>query len=142
MSDLDHSGQATYSFVADAAADCQWTADELSTAPTDTAAVHAGSLALIRRPGGSHIEDHLAKAREHATVSIDPDVRPLLVPPAAYHQRLPHWCALADIVRLSEDDLALLLPGATPEQACDTWHAAWRKSAGTLTADGSVLLLT
>jgi fructokinase len=92
--------------------------------PGDTVAVHTGSLALIRRPGGRHIEDYLATAREHATVSIDPNVRPLLVPPAAYRQRLHHWCALADILRLSEDDLALLLPGATPEQACDTWHAA------------------
>lgn len=125
IADLDNKGQATYSFFADGAADWQWTADELSTtAPADTVAVHTGSLALIRRPGGSHIEDHLAKAREHATVSIDPNVRPLLVPPAAYHQRLPHWCALADILRLSEDDLALLMPGASPEQACDTWHAA------------------
>ncbi|MCX5265734.1 carbohydrate kinase [Streptomyces sp. NBC_00199] len=125
IADLDDTGQATYSFFADGAADWQWTADELSTtAPADTVAVHTGSLALMRRPGGIHIEDHLDKAREHATVSIDPNVRPLLVPPAAYRQRLPHWCALADILRLSEDDLALLLPGVTPEEACDTWHAA------------------
>ncbi|MEU1514976.1 carbohydrate kinase [Streptomyces sp. NPDC005811] len=125
IADLDDDGQATYSFFADGAADWQWTADELSTTtPADTVAVHTGSLALIRPPGGSHIEEHLAQAREHATVSIDPNVRPLLVPPAAYRQRLPHWCVLADILRLSEDDLALLLPDATPEQACDTWHAA------------------
>ncbi|UUU38946.1 carbohydrate kinase family protein [Streptomyces sp. NBC_00162] len=125
IADLDETRQATYSFFADGAADWQWTADELSdTVPGETVAVHTGSLALIRRPGGSHIEDYLAKAREHATVSIDPNVRPLLVPPAAYHQRLHHWCAVADILRLSEDDLSLLLPGASPEQACDTWHAA------------------
>ncbi|MBN0048205.1 carbohydrate kinase [Streptomyces actuosus] len=126
IADLDETGQATYSFFADGAGDWQWTPDELSaTAPDgDTVAVHTGSLALIRPPGGRHIEDHLAKARENATVSIDPNVRPLLVSPAAYHRRLHHWCALADILRLSEDDLALLLPGATPEEACDTWHAA------------------
>ncbi|WP_406730047.1 carbohydrate kinase family protein [Streptomyces sp. NBC_01794] len=124
IADLDETGQATYSFFADGAADWQWTTDELSTAPDDTVAVHTGSLALVRRPGCSRIEDYLAKASEHATVSIDPNVRPLLVPPAAYRERLHAWCALADILRLSEDDLALLLPGATPEQACDTWHAA------------------
>ncbi|QFQ97005.1 carbohydrate kinase [Streptomyces phaeolivaceus] len=123
---LDNTGQAAYSFFADGAADWQWTPDELTaTAPDrDTVAVHTGSLALIRQPGGSHIEDHLADVREHATVSIDPNVRPLLVPPSAYRQRLHHWCTLADILRLSEDDLALLLPGATPEQVCDTWHEA------------------
>lgn len=57
-------------------------------------------------------------------MSIDPNVRPLLVPPSVYRERLPRWCALAEILRLSEDDLALLLPGVSPEGACDTWHAA------------------
>jgi fructokinase len=125
VADLDETGQATYTFYADSAADWQWTGEELATTGWESAAcLHTGSLALIRQPGGIRIEDHLAKAREHVTVSIDPNVRPLLVPPAAYRERLPHWCALADILRLSEDDLALLLPGADPEEACDTWHAA------------------
>ncbi|MGW0632769.1 carbohydrate kinase family protein [Streptomyces sp. NPDC002758] len=125
VADLDESGQATYTFYADSAADFQWTDEELATTGSDNAAcLHTGSLALIRQPGGSRIEGHLAKAREHVTVSIDPNVRPRLVPPAAYRERLPRWCALADILRLSEDDLALLLPRASPEEACDIWHAA------------------
>ncbi|MGW1801640.1 carbohydrate kinase family protein [Streptomyces sp. NPDC001984] len=125
VADLDESGQATYTFYADSAADWQWTDEELATTGSDNAAcLHTGSLALIRQPGGSRIEGHLAKAREHVTVSIDPNVRPRLVPPAAYRERLPRWCALADILRLSEDDLALLLPGASPEEACDIWHTA------------------
>lgn len=125
VADLDASGQATYTFYADSAADWQWTDAELAaTRQGDAACLHTGSLALIRHPGGSRIEDHLARAREHATVSIDPNVRPLLVPPAVYRERLPRWCALADVLRLSEDDLALLLPGTGPEEACDTWHAA------------------
>ncbi|WP_381802786.1 carbohydrate kinase [Streptomyces niveus] len=125
VADLDETGQATYTFYADNAADWQWTDDELTNTGLDEAAcLHTGSLALIRQPGGSRIEDHLARVREHVTVSIDPNVRPLLVPPAAYRERLTRWCALADILRLSEEDLALLLPGASPEEACDTWHAA------------------
>jgi fructokinase len=123
VADLDESGQATYTFYADNAADWQWTDDELAATQQDEAAcLHTGSLALIRQPGGSRIEDHLARAREHVTVSIDPNVRSLLVPPSVYRER--RWCALADILRLSEDDLTLLLPGADPEEACDTWHAA------------------
>ena len=125
VADLDKTGQATYTFYADSAADWQWTDAELAGARLDDAAcLHTGSLALIQQPGGIRIEDHLAKAREHVTVSIDPNVRPLLVPPAAYRERLPHWCALADILRLSEDDLTLLLPGVGLKEACDTWHAA------------------
>lgn len=125
VADLDPSGQATYTFYADGAADWQWTDHELAAAPGDDAAcLHTGSLALVRQPGGNRIERHLTRARKHATVSIDPNVRPLLVPPSAYRERLPHWCAVADILRLSEEDCAHLAPGAGLEAACDTWHAA------------------
>ncbi|MET8081865.1 carbohydrate kinase [Streptomyces sp. NPDC005303] len=122
---LDDTGQATYSFYADNAADWQWTYGELAAGVyDDTVCLHTGSLALIRDPGGSRVEDHLAQVRERVTVSVDPNVRPLLVSPTAYRERIPRWCALADILRLSEDDLAVLLPGTGPEEACDTWHAA------------------
>lgn len=125
VADLDADGHAAYSFFAEGAADWQWTDAELAAAPLDdTVCLHTGSLALIREPGGPRIEEFLTRVRRHATLSIDPNVRPLLVEPAAYRDRLARWCSLADILRLSEDDLALLLPGATPEQACDTWHAA------------------
>lgn len=53
-----------------------------------------------------------------------PNVRPVLVPASAYRERLHHWCAVADVLRLSEDDCALLAPGAGLGEACDTWHAA------------------
>ncbi|MFF7865444.1 carbohydrate kinase [Streptomyces qaidamensis] len=125
VADLDETGQATYTFYADNAADWQWTTAELAaTQQDDAVCLHTGSLALVRQPGAGRIEDHLAGAREYVTVSVDPNVRPLLVPPSAYRERLPRWCALADILRLSEDDLALLLPGAGLEEACDTWHSA------------------
>ncbi|MFG3659876.1 carbohydrate kinase [Streptomyces sp. NPDC047706] len=125
VADLDANGQAAYTFHADGAADWQWTDSELAATRNDDAVcLHTGSLALIRRPGGSRIEDHLAQAREHATVSIDPNVRPLLVAPSRYRERLPHWCAVADILRLSEDDCALLTPDTGLDEACDTWHAA------------------
>ncbi|MFI9322606.1 carbohydrate kinase [Kitasatospora aureofaciens] len=122
---LDEQAQATWTFYAEGTADWQWTTDELTaTRTTETACLHTGSLALIRDPGGRRIEQHLAWVREHATVSIDPNVRPLLVPPADYRERLDQWCALADILRLSEEDLAVLLPGASPADACHRWHEA------------------
>ncbi|MFF4168254.1 carbohydrate kinase [Streptomyces sp. NPDC001741] len=125
VADLDGTGQAAYTFYADGAADWQWTDHELAQATNDDAVcLHTGSLALVRQPGGSRVEDHLAQAREHATVSIDPNVRPLLVPPPVYRERLPRWCAAADILRLSEEDCGILAPGASFEEACDTWHAA------------------
>ncbi|MDX3530192.1 carbohydrate kinase [Streptomyces sp. ID05-39B] len=125
VAELDAAGQAAFSFHAQNTADWQWTPGELARADlSETVCVHTGSLALVREPGGAVVEEFLATAAPRATISIDPNVRPLLVRPDAYRARLARWCALADILRLSEDDLELLLPGTSPEQACDLWHAA------------------
>ncbi|MEV1068539.1 carbohydrate kinase [Streptomyces sp. NPDC050263] len=143
VAELDAQGQAAFSFHAQNTADWQWTAEELARVDLSGAAcVHTGSLALVRQPGATAVEDFLAAAAPHATISIDPNVRPLLVRPDVYRARLAHWCTLADILRLSEDDLELLLPGTPPEQACDIWHAAGvRLVVITLGADGALASL-
>ncbi|WP_328505442.1 carbohydrate kinase family protein [Streptomyces sp. NBC_00391] len=143
VAELDATGQAAFSFHARNTADWQWTSGELARVDlSGTACLHTGSLALIREPGGAVVEEFVASAAPRATISIDPNVRPLLVRPEAYRARLTHWCGLADILRLSEDDLELLLPGTPPEQACDLWHAAGvRLVVITLGADGVVASL-
>jgi fructokinase len=125
VAELDAQGQAAFSFHAQNTADWQWTTQELAGADlSETICVHTGSLALVREPGAAVVEEFLSAAFPRATVSIDPNVRPLLVHPEVYRARLRHWCRLADVLRLSEEDLELLLPGTPPEQACDIWHAA------------------
>ncbi|MBB1246228.1 carbohydrate kinase [Streptomyces durbertensis] len=125
LADVREGGQATYSFHAEGTADWQWSDRELAAATTGGGVcLHTGSLALVREPGGPRVEEHLAAARPHTTISLDPNVRPLLVEPAVYRGRLARWCGLADILRLSEEDLAHLLPGTDPAEACDTLHAA------------------
>jgi fructokinase len=143
VAELDATGQAAFSFHAQNTADWQWTPGELSKVDlSETACVHTGSLALVREPGGAVVEEFLKAAAPRATISIDPNVRPLLVRPEVYRARLTHWCGLADVLRLSEDDLELLLPGTTPEQACDIWHAAGaRLVVITLGADGALVSL-
>ncbi|MFI6033522.1 carbohydrate kinase [Streptomyces sp. NPDC051315] len=143
VAELDALGQAAFSFHAQNTADWQWSAAELAGVDLSrTACVHTGSLALVREPGAAVVEDFLAAAASHATVSIDPNVRPLLVRPETYRARLAHWCRLADVLRLSEEDLALLLPGTPPGQACDLWHAAGaRLVVITRGADGALASL-
>ncbi|WP_328224281.1 carbohydrate kinase family protein [Streptomyces sp. NBC_00310] len=143
VAELDAQGQAAFSFHAQNTADWQWTSGELANVDlSGTACVHTGSLALVSEPGAAVVEEFLAAAAPGATVSIDPNVRPLLVNPQVYRARLTHWCGLADILRLSADDLDLLLPGTPPEQACDLWHAAGaRLVVITLGADGALASL-
>lgn len=139
VADVDEDGRADYSFHAENTADFQWTPRELAAASDGPlSCLHTGSLALVRPPGGKAVEDLLADVRQRATVSIDPNVRPLLVDPDVYRSALPRWCAAADILRLSDDDLAHLVPeGTAPEAAADTFHAdGARLVVITLGADG------
>ncbi len=118
---VNEAGQASYDFYTEGTADWLWTAEELAErAPYDARCVHAGSLALALAPGGPHIERLLEAVRAQATISIDPNVRTALVPVSTYLEALPRWARIADILRLSDEDLAHL--GLSAEDAFTTWH--------------------
>lgn len=126
---LSETGSASYEFYVDGTADWAWT--DAGLAPLidgpfgdgqPPVAVHTGTLALALQPSGEVIERLLATARERMTVSIDPNLRTLLVTAQHYREVIDRWASLADIVRLSLDDLAELWPDRTPEQAADHLH--------------------
>jgi fructokinase len=126
---LAQDGSASYEFYTQGTADWGWTDDELARvvdgASPDSerpVAVHTGSLALALQPSGAAIERLLSTARPNMTVSIDPNLRTLLVPLSWYRDRIEVWAALADIVRLSSDDLIQLWPDLTLEQAAGRLH--------------------
>jgi fructokinase len=127
---LDDSGAASYEFYTSGTADWAWTDETLAPLvdgpfPSDErpVAIHTGTLALALQPSGRVIENLLFRARAQLTVSIDPNLRTLLVPVETYRGVIDRWAALADILRLSEDDLDQLWPGWTPEQAGEHLHA-------------------
>ena len=115
-------GSAAYRFVLDGTADWAWRDGELGPLPSSVAAVHSGSLALLRAPA---VEAFLARARPTATVSIDPNLRP-----GKEFDRdealaaMQRWLALADVVKASTDDVALLHPGVEPVSVARSWQAA------------------
>lgn len=143
VAELAEDGSADWTFHAEGTADWQWTAAELAAVDSSgTACVHAGSLALVRAPGAEVVEEFLARSAAGATISLDPNVRPRLVPPAVYRERLARWCALADVLRVSEEDLRTLRPGVPPQGVCDEWHAAGvRLVVITLGAHGALVSL-
>ena len=127
---LDATGAASYEFYTEGTADWAWTDASLAKlidgpfgGQTPPVALHTGSLALAIQPSGRVIEDLLARARPSMTTSVDPNLRPLLVPVTSYRLWIDRWAGFADILRLSEDDLDLLWPGWTPEQAATHLHA-------------------
>jgi len=118
-------GQAAYDFYLSGTADWYWTDGELAAwQPGDVVAIHAASLALTQPPGATLIEGVLARMRPHTTVSIDPNVRTSIVAPQFYRQAIWRWARLAHILRLSQDDLDVMLPGLPPDEASARLHDA------------------
>ncbi|MGX7829442.1 carbohydrate kinase family protein [Actinokineospora sp. 24-640] len=112
----DAAGVATYDFR------LEWDVTDLSALPVDSH-LHTGSLATLLEPGAAVVEDAMVRARAAgATVSLDPNVRPSL---AGEHgpalARVERQVGLADVVKVSEEDLQWLYPGADPVGVARRW---------------------
>jgi fructokinase len=121
---LSTEGAASYEFYVSGTADWGWADEELDRLlrPEIPVVVHSGSLALALQPSGDAIERLLARARTMTTTSIDPNLRTLLVPAERYRAAIDRWAGLADVVRLSSDDLEQLWPGVSPADAAARLH--------------------
>jgi len=113
---LDAHGVATYDF------DLTWDiADDATTLP-DPLVVHTGSIAAVLEPGATAVARLLVAAREGATITYDPNVRPSLMGDRAQAAaRIEHLVALSDVVKVSDEDLAWLFPGEQPADAAHRW---------------------
>ena len=108
-----------YFFVGDDSADLHF---DLAALPAswlhDADVVHFGSLSLAREPHAARLVD-LAE-RVHAggkRVSYDPNHRAGM--DERYRSTLARMAAVADYVKVSEEDLAALFPGSSPSSALD-----------------------
>ncbi|QIS18402.1 carbohydrate kinase family protein [Nocardia terpenica] len=120
--DLDGEGVAHYDFRIEGTADWQWTDAELEhVLDGQVAALHTGSLALMIEPGGNALLRLVERARDTVTVSYDPNARKQLMNREATGERVRAMLELADVVKVSAEDLAWLRPGWTPEDALADW---------------------
>lgn len=113
-------GGASYRFLIDGTADWHWTEPELPALPREVTAVHSGSLALALATSPA-LESWLYAARATATVCIDPNLRPGRLPQDA-RDAVQRWLRIADIVKASIDDIALLFPGEDPWDVARRWR--------------------
>ena len=100
---LDDAGAATYEF------ELEW-ALAADAAPTPSPlVVHTGSIAAVLAPGAESVRDLVASFREGATVTYDPNARPSLMgEPADARAAIEAMVALADVVKVSDEDLEWL----------------------------------
>jgi fructokinase len=111
-------GEARYSFYDEGSAGRMLVPEDLAPLPDTVTALFAGGISLVPDPCGATIEALIADHHARLPVMIDPNIRPFFITdPDAYRARLARLLPMADIVKLSSDDLEWLYPGMAPEDA-------------------------
>ena len=100
-------GQATYAFYDENTAGRMLAQADLPALPDAVSCVFVGGISLIHDPAASSYAALQARASARGRVTmIDPNIRPGSIPDRASHTaRIAAMMAVADIVKLSDEDL-------------------------------------
>jgi fructokinase len=100
-------GQATYAFYDENTAGRLLSVGELPEIPAGVGTLFFGGISLVNDPAASTYETLMGRAADLGRVTmIDPNIRPGFVTDrAAYRARIGRMMAMADIVKLSDEDL-------------------------------------
>lgn len=116
LASVDEDGGASYGFYAAGTAAAGLTAgDALAALPDEVAALHVGTLGLVLEPLAGAIEAVTGQLAGRTMVVVDPNCRPQAIDdPPAFRERLARIVGHSDLVKVSEEDLGWLEPGAPP----------------------------
>jgi fructokinase len=110
-----------YSFYLDATAfDGPWPFP--TEWPKGAGHLHVGSLAAVDPRHGQSVVAALTAARPHATVSYDPNIRPLVTPDRdSVAMLVERQVSLSHVVKASQEDLEWLYPARPIEESLAAW---------------------
>lgn len=100
-------GHAQYTFYTQGAADTILTAEDCPQSLSPYNAMLFGGISLCKEPTASTLKDLQNRASQDCVTMIDPNIRPsFITDEAAYRARIGAMMRTADIVKLSDEDLA------------------------------------
>ncbi len=115
-------GHANYSFFDENSAGRALSVNALPNLPASIDAMHFGAISLIPEPCGSAYEALMKRHASQTVISLDPNIRPGFIKDADAHRaRLNRMIAMADIVKVSDEDLDWLADGRGAENLIGEW---------------------
>jgi fructokinase len=115
-------GHATYVFYDEGTAGRMLDIADLPVLDDNVEAMLFGAISLIPEPSGSAFEALMAREHGKRVTMLDPNIRPDFIPDRAKHAaRLQRMVAMADIVKLSDEDLAWFGEEGSAEQIIARW---------------------
>jgi fructokinase len=117
-------GQPQYTFLDENSAGRMIAPADLPDIPATVSTLLFGGVSLCHAPAGDSFV-LLAESTPDRVIMLDPNIRPALITDeAAYRARLHRMLDLADIIKVSDEDLAWLYPDAPDLAACLAMLAA------------------
>ena len=122
---VDAAGVPSYSFYGAGCADRLLPMSALDSLPAETQAIHFGSYAMVVDPVAGTQRALVEREHRQRVIAYDPNVR-LNVEPALQRWRdtLDWMAARTHLLKVSDEDLALLYPGVALGELALRWRAA------------------
>jgi fructokinase len=148
LATVDETGEARYDFWLAGAADFNWRYADLPQLEAGTT-IHLGSLAAFLAPGADVLERWALDHQDRCTISFDPNLRPVALNKPDSLVRLERLAELANVIRVSSQDLTQAYPGTDPMLTARRWLAhsnlvvvTHGSSGATVLAKGEEVTLT
>lgn len=115
-------GHASYVFYDEGTAGRMLSQEDLPELADDVDALLFGAISLIPEPCGSTYEALMVREHGRRVTMLDPNIRPGFILDRARHaDRIRRMMAMADIVKLSDEDLAWFEEPGSPEDVVHRW---------------------
>lgn len=123
--DVGPDGSPVYAFYGENAADRSLEVEDLRPIGSDVWGLHAGSYSLVADPTGASLLALFGREKGRRLLTLDPNVRLTVEPDLAiWRARIDAFVDLADLVKVSEEDLGLLYPDRPVADIAATWLQA------------------
>ena len=117
----DPRGEPSYVFYNQGTAECALTRRSNPALDERITGLHFGSYTLVAEPTADALAA-LASAQRDRFISVDPNVRPTIVPDMReWRRRVEAMVALANLVKASREDLETLYPSKAVEGIARRW---------------------
>ncbi len=115
-------GHASYVFYDEGTAGRMLSTADLPVFDGNVDALLFGAISLIPEPCGSAYEALMEREAPQRVTMLDPNIRPAFIPDRPKHlARIQRMIAMADILKLSDEDLCWFGATGAPEDAIAQW---------------------
>ena len=117
-------GHASYIFYDENSAGRMLSEDDLPDLQADVSALHFSGISLVPEPCGSTYESLMRREHDRRVIMLDPNIRAAFIADKPRHlERMLRMIAMADIVKLSDEDLAWFGESGPEEEIARRWLA-------------------